>query len=108
MLIVSGFNVYPSMIEEVLDSHKAIKQACVIGIPHPYKVQVPKAFIVLNEGYKFDKKLEKELKEMCKNKLAVFSVPKEFEIRTELPKTMYNKIDYKKLEKEEEEKKPKK
>ena len=33
---------------------------------------------------------------MCKNKLAVFSVPKEFEIRTELPKTMYNKIDYKK------------
>ena len=107
MLIVSGFNVYPSMIEEVLDSHKAIKQACVIGIPHPYKVQVPKAFIVLNEGYKFDKKLEKELKEMCKNKLAVFSVPKEFEIRTELPKTMYNKIDYKKLEKENEEKKKK-
>ncbi len=102
MLIVSGFNVYPSMIEEVLESHKAIKQACVIGIPHPYKVQVPKAFIVLNEGFKFDKKLEKELKENCRNTLAVFSVPKEFEIRTELPKTMYNKIDYKKLEKEEE------
>ena len=102
MIVVSGFNVYPSMIEEVLESHKAIKQSCVIGIPHPYKVQVPKAYLVLNEGFKFDKKLEKELKDMCRNKLAVFSVPKEFEIRKELPKTMYNKIDYKKLEKEEE------
>ena len=104
MIVVSGFNVYPSMIEEVLDSHKAVKQACVIGIPHQYKVHVPKAFIILNEGYKLDKKLQKELSELCKNKLAVFSVPKEYEKRTELPKTLYGKVDYKKLEKEEEEK----
>ncbi|MBR2678309.1 MAG: AMP-binding protein [Bacilli bacterium] len=105
MIVVSGFNVYPSMIEEVLDSHKAVKQACVIGIPHQYKVQVPKAFLILNDGYKFDKKLEKELNEACKNKLAVFSVPKEYEICKELPKTLYGKVDYKKLEKEEKEKK---
>ena len=104
MIIVSGFNVYPSMIEEVLETHKAVKKACVIGIPHPYKMHVPKAFIVLNEGYKDSSKLQKELKELCKNELAVFSVPKEFEIRNELPKTLYNKVDYKKLEKEEEKK----
>ena len=104
MIIVSGFNVYPSMIEEVLESHKAVKKACVIGIPHPYKMHVPKAFIVLNEGYKDSAKLQKELKELCKNELAVFSVPKEFEIRDELPKTLYNKVDYKTLEKEEEKK----
>ena len=108
MFCVSGFNVYPSMIEEVLDSHKAVKQACVIGIPHQYKVNVPKAFIVLNEGFKLNKKLEKELSDLCRHNLAVFSVPKEYEVRSELPKTMYNKVDYKKLEKEEEEKKPKK
>ena len=107
MICVSGFNVYPSMIEEVLEGHKAIKQACVIGIPHQYKVQVPKAFIVLNEGYKLNNKLEKELGDLCKQKLAVFSVPKEYEVREELPKTMYNKVDYKRLEKEEEEKKSK-
>ena len=101
MIIVSGFNVYPSMIEEVLEENKAVKQACVIGIPHQYKVQVPKAFLVLNEGFKLNKKLEKELSDACKNKLAVFSVPKEFEVRSELPKTMYNKVDYKTLEKEE-------
>ena len=104
MIIVSGFNVYPSMIEEVLESHSAVKKACVIGIPHPYKMHVPKAFIVLNEGYKDSSKLQKELKELCKNELAVFSVPKEFEIRDELPKTLYNKVDYKALEKEEEKK----
>lgn len=108
MIVVSGFNVYPSMIEEVLESHPAIKQACVIGIPHQYKVHVPKAFLVLNDGYKLNKKLEKELSSLCKNKLAVFSVPKEYEKRDELPKTMYKKIDYKALEKEEEEKRKKK
>ena len=107
MFCVSGFNVYPSMIEEVLETHPAIKQACVIGIPHQYKVHVPKAFLVLNEGYKLNKKLEKELGNLCKNKLAVFSVPKEYETLEELPKTMYNKIDYKKLESEEEKKRKK-
>ena len=105
MIIVSGFNVYPSMIEGVLESHSAIKKACVIGIPHPYKMHVPKAFIVLNEGYKLTSSLEKELKELCKKQLAVFSVPKEFEVRSELPKTLYNKVDYKELEKEEKNKK---
>lgn len=104
MIVVSGFNVYPSMIEKTLESHPAIKQACVIGIPHPYKMHVPKAFLILNDGYKETNKLKNELKELCQNKLAIFSVPKEFEIRKEFPKTLYHKIDYKKLEKEEEEK----
>ena len=104
MIIVSGFNVYPSMIEEVLESHEAVKKACVIGIPHPYKMHVPKAFLILNEGYHNNAKLKKELKELCKEKLAVFSVPKEFEVRTEFPKTLYSKVDYKQLEKEEEKK----
>ncbi len=104
MIVVSGFNVYPSMIEEVLESHEAVKKACVIGVPHPYKMHVPKAFIILNDGYKDSSKLKKELKELCKNKLAVFSVPKDIEVRKELPKTLYSKVDYKKLEQEEKEK----
>ena len=104
MIIVSGFNVYPAMIEKVLESHEAVKKACVIGIPHPYKMHVPKAFIILREGYKDSFSLRKELKEMCKTQLAVYSVPKEFEFRKDFPKTMYSKIDYKKLEEEEKEK----
>ena len=104
MIVVSGFNVYPSAIEEVLETHPAVKKSCVIGIPHPYKMHVPKAFLILNEGYKDSAKLRKELKDLCKEKLAVFSVPKDFEVRKEFPKTLYSKVDYKKLEKEEEEK----
>ena len=104
MIIVSGFNVYPSMIEEVLERNKAVKKACVIGIPHEYKMHVPKAFIILNEGYKLNAKLKKELKAACKNELSVYSVPQEFEQREDFPKTLYSKVDYKQLEKEEEEK----
>lgn len=107
MIIVSGFNVYPSMIEEVLESHEAVKKSCVIGIPHPYKIHVPKAFLILNDGYTDSAKLKRELKELCKEKLAVFSVPKEFEIRKEFPKTLYNKVDYRKLESDEKEKREK-
>lgn len=101
MIIVSGFNVYPSMIEKVLESHEAVSKACVIGIPHPYKMHVPKAFLILNDGYHDSNRLKKELKELCKEQLSVFSVPKEFEIRTSFPKTLYSKVDYKQLEEEE-------
>ena len=104
MIIVSGFNVYPSMIETCIAKHEAVSKVCVIGIPHPYKMHVPKAFIVLKEGYKESSKLKKEILEMCKHDLAVYSVPKELEFRTDLPKTLYNKVDYKALEKEEAEK----
>ena len=102
MIVVSGFNVYPSMIESTLEKHPAIKKACVIGIPHPYKMHVPKAFLLLNEGYHDNTRLKKELKELCKEELSVYSIPKEFEVRKEFPKTLYSKVDYKALEKEEE------
>ena len=104
MIIVSGFNVYPAMIEKTLEEHPAVKKACVIGIPHQYKMHVAKAFLILNDGYEESAKLKRELKDLCKEKLAIYSVPREFEIRKEFPKTLYNKIDYKKLEQEELEK----
>ena len=67
-------------------------------------MHVPKAFLLLNDGYKESAKLKKELKELCKEELSVYAVPKEFEVRTDFPKTLYSKIDYKQLEKEELEK----
>lgn len=107
MIVSSGFNVYPNAIEELIESHKDVEKCCVVGIPHPYKVQVPKAFIVLKEDV--DKKtILKEIKELCRSNLAAYSQPKEFEFRDELPKTLYSKIDYLKLENEEKEKNDKK
>ena len=104
MIVVSGFNVYPAVIETTLEKHPAVSKACVIGIPHPYKMHVPKAFLLLEEGYKDNARLKRELKELCKKELSVYSIPKEFEVRKEFPKTLYSKIDYKTLEKEELEK----
>ena len=104
MLIVSGYNVYPSHVENTLMEHPAVLNCGVIGVPHPYKVQVPKAFIVLNDGYKVDGNLKKEIKEYCEKKLAFYMIPKEFVFRESLPKTMIGKVNYRELEKEEEQK----
>ena len=104
MIVSSGFNVYPNMIEEAIEKHPDVKKCCVVGIPHQYKMHVPKAFIVLNEGKKPNPILKAEIKRLCKENLAAYAVPKDYEFREELPKTLYNKIDYKLLEKEELEK----
>lgn len=97
MIVSSGYNVYPSQIEEVLESHDAVEAASVIGIPHPYKMEVPKAFIVLKKGYKYSDDLKNELIAHCKKNLAVYSVPKEYEVLDKLPKTLIGKVDFKKL-----------
>lgn len=97
MLIVSGYNVYPSHIEDVLMKHPAVESCGVIGIPHPYKVQVPKAFIVLKRDVEETAVLRQDIKAYCKKNLAAYMVPKEFVFRESLPKTMVGKIDYKNL-----------
>ena len=107
MIVVSGFNVYPNMIEKVISKHDSVKKVCVIGIPHPYKMHVAKAFVVLKEGVRPSAKIKNEIKELCKKELDTHSVPKEIEFRDDLPNTLYNKIDYKSLEKEEESKRKK-
>ena len=101
MIVVSGFNVYPSVIEGVISKHPAVDKVCVIGIPHPYKMHVPKAFVVLKKGYKPSPKIKDEIVALCKKELAAYSHVKDVEFRDDLPKTLYGKVDYKKIEKEE-------
>ena len=101
VIVTSGYNVYPSQIEEVLEKHEAIEKASVIGIPHPYKVEVPKAFLILKKGYKFNEELEEDIKHHCKNNLATYSIPREFEVLDKLPKTIVGKVDFNKLREKE-------
>lgn len=102
MIITSGYNVYPSHIENIISKHKDVELCGVIGIPHPYKVQVAKAFIVLKKDVDKDK-AEKEIMELCQKNLARYMIPKKIEFRDSLPKTMVGKINYRMLEKEESE-----
>ena len=104
MIITSGYNVYPSRIEEVLMQHESVLTVSVVGVPHPYKMEVPKAYIVLKKGYHKSDKLINELIELCKKNLAYYAIPKEFEFRSSLPKTIIGKVDFNKLQKENERK----
>ena len=102
LIISSGYNIYPNHIEDVLNKHPYILNSCVVGVPHPYKMQVPKAYIVLNSNVKDTFKLRLEIKEYCEKNLAKYMIPKEFVYRKSLPKTMIGKVDYRKLENENE------
>ena len=96
MIITSGYNVYPSHIEEIMEKHPAVLQCTVVGMPHPYKQEVPKAFIVLKKGYS-RVKTRPELTEHAKKNLAKYMVPSEIVFRRSLPKTKLGKVDFSKL-----------
>ena len=105
MIISSGYNIYPSYIESIIDKHPAVNFSTVIGIDHPYKVQVAKAFIVLNEGYKPNNETLNSIKAHCEKNIAKYSLPYEYEFRTSIPKTKIGKIAFNELINEEKNKK---
>ena len=100
MIVSNGYNVYPSRIEEVIELHNDVLQCSVVGIPHSYKGEIPKAFIVLKSGVKPSMKIKHEIKDLCEEKLSKFSIPKDYEFRESLPKTLLGKVNYKELEKD--------
>lgn len=101
MIITSGYNVYPSQIENIIDGHPAVQMSCVIGVKDPYKMQKVKAFVVLKEGYNPDDGVKNDILEYCKKNIAKYAMPYDIEFRTELPKTLVGKVAYTVLEKEE-------
>lgn len=98
MIKVSGICVYPTLVEEILQTHKAVKEACVVKIPHQYKLNVLKAYIILNENMKPSAKIEKELQQLCRKEFAPQSCPKEFEFLSDFPRTKVGKTDFMALE----------
>ncbi len=101
MVIVGGFNVYPSEVEGVLYTHPAVMEAAVIGIPDAYRGEVVKAFVVLKPDATAT---TEELTEHCKRDLAEFKVPCRMEMRASLPKTAVGKVLHRVLREEEQSK----
>ena len=90
MIIASGFKVLPRDVEEVLFMHPKVMEAVVVGIPNPKRGDdTVKAFIVPKAGEKLT--LE-EIQEFCKLHLAQYKIPREIELRSELPKTTVGKV----------------
>ena len=89
LIISSGFNVYPSQIEEVLEKHPKIKEAAVIGVPDRIKGQAILAVIVLKEGMQGDKE---EFLNYCKENMPDYRVPKTILLRDAIPRNPAGKI----------------
>ncbi|MBN9043862.1 MAG: long-chain-fatty-acid--CoA ligase [Rhizobiales bacterium 62-47] len=88
MILVSGFNVYPNEIEEVIASHPGVLECAVIGVPDAKSTEAVKAFVV-----KKDSNLTAEdIVKFCATQLTAYKVPKHVEFRNELPKTNVGKI----------------
>lgn len=88
MIIVSGFNVFPNEIEEIIVSHTGVLEAAAIGVPHEVCGEEIKVFVVLK-----DKSLTKEdIIAHCRINLTNYKVPKQVEFRDELPKSNVGKI----------------
>ncbi|MBQ2898072.1 MAG: acyl--CoA ligase [Clostridia bacterium] len=104
MIVTSGYNVYPSQIENVIDSHEAVLFSTVIGVKDDYRMQKVKAFIVLKPGFTPTDEIKESIKAHCEKSIAKYALPKEYEYRDSLPKTLVGKVAYRELEKEEEEK----
>lgn len=98
MIITSGYNVYPSHVEEILTNHEAILKCAVIGIKNESKGEIVKAFIVLREGYN-NLLTKSSIQKYMKENLAKFEIPREIRYIEELPTTLVGKIAYKELEK---------
>ena len=101
MIVSSGYNIYPTHLESIINSHEGVLTSTVIGIDHAYKGQVPKAFVVLKPGYKPGKKIEREIRELLERNVPIYALPVAYEFRDKLPQTLVGKVAFKKLEAEE-------
>ncbi|MFC7198715.1 acyl-CoA synthetase [Halospeciosus flavus] len=92
VIISAGYRIGPVEIEESLAGHEAVADAAVIGVPDDERGEVPKAFVVPNEGYAGDEELRAELQNHVKERLAKYEYPREIEFLDELPKTTTGKV----------------
>lgn len=101
MIISSGYNIYPSHLENIFDAHDFVQMSCVIGVPDTLKMQKVKAFIMLKSGVAADNETKEILMAYARKNIAKYALPYDIEFRAELPKTLVGKVAYRVLEEEE-------
>ncbi|MGA1500373.1 MAG: AMP-binding protein [Ilumatobacteraceae bacterium] len=89
LIIVSGFNVFPAEVEEVLMRHPAVREAGVVGVPHPQTGESVRAYVVLNEGHEAD---EDTLIDHCHDHVARYKCPNKVLIVDSLPHNHFGKL----------------
>jgi long-chain acyl-CoA synthetase len=89
LIIVSGFNVYPAEVEEVIMSHPAVAQAVVVGVPHPHSGEAVKAFVVTEPGQSIE---EDDVIAHCEARLARYKCPQKVLFVDEVPQSATGKV----------------
>ncbi len=90
--------LFPDRIEKIICMHPSVELCCVIGISDEQRINYPKAYAIIKEGYKIET-IEREILDICKKNLPSYMIPEKFEFVTDLPRTERGKVDYRALEK---------
>lgn len=98
MIDVSGLKVYPREIEEILFEHPAIADVAVVGVPHKFKGETVKAFVVLKDN---ETASEAEIIDFCKGRMARFKIPSSVEFTNDLPRSAIGKVLHRELRERE-------
>ena len=99
MIISNGYNIYPIELEEIIKKCKYVVDCTVVAVPHKIKSQTPKAFIVLKRGIEDNLNIRTEIRKYCKENIARYAQPTEFEFRENIPVTAIGKVAYRDLQK---------
>ena len=97
MIVSSGYNIYPGQIEQIILEHPYVEKCAVVGVPHPYKKEVVKAYIVLRKGLVLNSEIKKSIKSHCEKNIAAYALPYAYGYRKELPTTKIGKVAYREL-----------
>jgi len=99
LILSSGFNVYPRQVEEAIETHPAVAEVAVCGVPDRHRGEIVKAYIRLHEGQTLT---AAELRAFLADRLATFELPRAVDFRASLPHTFLGKVSKKDLEPEPE------
>lgn len=99
LIIAGGYKIFPGEVEDVLHAHPDVREAVAVGVPHPYRGETVKVYVIAREGASVS---EENLLQFCRERLARYKVPTAVELRQELPRTAIGKVLRRQLIEEEE------
>ena len=88
LIIAGGFNIYPAEVEDAIGAIDGVAESCVIGLPDRYRGETVKAFVVLRPGSSVT---VEEIRDHCAAVLSAYKIPREIELRDDLPRTVVGK-----------------
>jgi long-chain acyl-CoA synthetase len=97
VIISDGNKIYPNELEDIILKHPYIAACSIVGVPHPYKKEVIKLYIVLKDNYVLNSEIKKSIKKYCEENIPQYALPYAYGYRKELPKTLSGKIAYNEL-----------